>query len=38
MSIFSLKLRLQRSVQVFALAIVFATAIFFITIYYGTDK
>lgn len=38
MSIFSLKLKLQRSIQVFALAIVFATAILFITMYYGTDK
>lgn len=38
MSIFSLKLKLQRSIQTFALAIIYAAAILFVTIYYGTDK
>lgn len=37
-TIYSLKTSLQRSVQLFALAIVFSTAILFVTIYFGTDK
>lgn len=38
MSIFSLKLKLQNSIQIFALALIYATAILFTSIMYGTDK
>lgn len=37
-TIYSLKTSLQRSVQVFAIAIIFSTVILFTSIYFGTDK